>query len=274
MQRKHHRCSFFNLHIELVDNFIRRFRIGNARFITRAESLTARFYQFAKFADHKAFEQPAQQGAIPGIKFALGENVKQSNWGDRNTTRYPQTRMGVESLLRDRFAAATVYAREHASYRALTPQQRAALEARDHSVSLAAGAGCQPAYISHVLSGQAELTPEHAEGLARFWDLSLHEGEYFLELVAHKRAGTPGLRARLERRLAEIQAAWEKQSTTFAAEPTQDRARVCYRSWKHSAVHLLLTVPGIGSDAAALNSPACSAARWPHASGACAPENR
>jgi N-acetylglucosamine-6-phosphate deacetylase len=31
--------------------------------------------------------------APPGIKFALGENVKQSNWGERYTTRYPQTRV-------------------------------------------------------------------------------------------------------------------------------------------------------------------------------------
>ena len=36
-------------------------------------------------------------GAKPGVKFALGENVKQSNWGEENTTRYPQTRMGVEA---------------------------------------------------------------------------------------------------------------------------------------------------------------------------------
>lgn len=50
------------------------------------------------------------EGAIPGIKFALGENVKQSNWGDRNTSRYPQTRMGVEGILRDRFLAARQYA--------------------------------------------------------------------------------------------------------------------------------------------------------------------
>jgi len=49
------------------------------------------------------------RGALPGIKFALGENPKQSNWGDRNTTRYPQTRMGVETLIRDRFAAAKEY---------------------------------------------------------------------------------------------------------------------------------------------------------------------
>jgi len=50
------------------------------------------------------------QGAKPGIKFALGENVKQSNWGERNTTRYPQTRMGVETIIRDRFTAAREYA--------------------------------------------------------------------------------------------------------------------------------------------------------------------
>jgi imidazolonepropionase-like amidohydrolase len=53
------------------------------------------------------------EGAMPGIKFALGENVKQSNWGDRFTTRYPQTRMGVETLMRDRFAAARDYAAGH-----------------------------------------------------------------------------------------------------------------------------------------------------------------
>jgi len=47
--------------------------------------------------------------AAPGIKFALGENVKQSNWGDRFTKRYPQTRMGVEQLMRDRFRAAQEY---------------------------------------------------------------------------------------------------------------------------------------------------------------------
>jgi imidazolonepropionase-like amidohydrolase len=51
------------------------------------------------------------EDAWPGIKFALGENPKQSNSGDRSTTRYPQTRMGVEALIRDRFVAA----REHAA---------------------------------------------------------------------------------------------------------------------------------------------------------------
>ena len=49
--------------------------------------------------------------APAGIKFALGENVKQANWGDEFTTRYPQTRMGVEQIFRDEFQAAIEYRR-------------------------------------------------------------------------------------------------------------------------------------------------------------------
>jgi len=46
----------------------------------------------------------------PGfIKFALGENVKQSNWGDMNTVRFPQTRMGVEQVYADYFTRAQEY---------------------------------------------------------------------------------------------------------------------------------------------------------------------
>lgn len=43
------------------------------------------------------------------IKFALGENVKQSNWGDFNTVRFPQTRMGVEQVFNDYFTRAKEY---------------------------------------------------------------------------------------------------------------------------------------------------------------------
>ncbi|MFO1496647.1 MAG: amidohydrolase family protein [Lysobacterales bacterium] len=50
-------------------------------------------------------------GATPSIKFALGENVKQSNWGMVAVPRYPQTRMGVEQLLKDAFVQAAAYAK-------------------------------------------------------------------------------------------------------------------------------------------------------------------
>lgn len=44
------------------------------------------------------------------LKFALGENVKQSNWGDNTNERYPQTRMGVEQYYFDLFTRAREYA--------------------------------------------------------------------------------------------------------------------------------------------------------------------
>jgi len=43
------------------------------------------------------------------IKFALGENVKQSNWGSNATSRFPQTRMGVEQVYEDFFTRANEY---------------------------------------------------------------------------------------------------------------------------------------------------------------------
>jgi imidazolonepropionase-like amidohydrolase len=63
-------------------------------------------------------------GAAEGIKFALGENPRGANGRDGGG-RYPNTRMGVEALIRDRFAAAQHYAREHAAYRALDAKARA-----------------------------------------------------------------------------------------------------------------------------------------------------
>lgn len=47
--------------------------------------------------------------AAPTIKFALGENPKQSNWGNEFTSRYPQTRMGVEQIIEDAFTQARAY---------------------------------------------------------------------------------------------------------------------------------------------------------------------
>jgi N-acetylglucosamine-6-phosphate deacetylase len=71
--------------------------------------------------------------APAGIKFALGENVKQSNWGERYTTRYPQTRMGVEQIIRDAFHAAQDYDRRwnewRTQHRGLPPRRDLELEA-------------------------------------------------------------------------------------------------------------------------------------------------
>ena len=63
--------------------------------------------------------------APPSIKFALGENVKQSNWGTQFTVRYPQTRMGVEAVMRDGFIAAREYKQRMDAYNKLSRSEKA-----------------------------------------------------------------------------------------------------------------------------------------------------
>jgi imidazolonepropionase-like amidohydrolase len=63
------------------------------------------------------------ESAAPFNKFALGENVKQSNWGSANTIRYPQTRMGVEQLLYDAFYQAKNYQTEKAKAKSSKPEK-------------------------------------------------------------------------------------------------------------------------------------------------------
>jgi len=65
--------------------------------------------------------QPASklpfEGAVPGIKFALGENPKRSNFSIPGVQpRYPTTRMGVEETIRTAFAEARDYKKSWDDY--------------------------------------------------------------------------------------------------------------------------------------------------------------
>lgn len=66
-------------------------------------------------------------GAPPGIKFALGENVRQSNRPNipGRERRYPVSRMGVEELLRDAFTRAKEYQRDWRAYETANKAPRA-----------------------------------------------------------------------------------------------------------------------------------------------------
>ena len=58
--------------------------------------------------------------APPGIKFALGENVKR----DRNPDRYPSTRMGQQDVIRQAFLDAQAYMAEWDAYNALSARAK------------------------------------------------------------------------------------------------------------------------------------------------------
>jgi imidazolonepropionase-like amidohydrolase len=69
------------------------------------------------------FGRPVEEflfpGAMPGIKFALGENPKRSNFNPQTgqPRRYPATRMGVEEVIREAFTRARDYKKTWDEYR-------------------------------------------------------------------------------------------------------------------------------------------------------------
>ncbi len=84
--------------------------------------------QLIKLRWGKNAEEMKFEGWDGFIKFALGENVKQSNWGDRQTVRFPQTRMGVEQVLYDAFWRAKEYDLHMKNYKGTGPAPRRDLE--------------------------------------------------------------------------------------------------------------------------------------------------
>jgi imidazolonepropionase-like amidohydrolase len=82
-----------------------------------------------KLRDGAAPEDLKFANAPSGIKFALGENVKQSNAS--RTNRFPQTRMGVRTFFANRFIAARQYLKEWDDYSKAGPSARLPPPRRD-----------------------------------------------------------------------------------------------------------------------------------------------
>jgi imidazolonepropionase-like amidohydrolase len=78
------------------------------------------------------------EGAMPGIKFALGENVKRSGNPTTPTIgvtapispRYPATRMGTEDVIREAFTEARAYQKEWRDYQARMERHEPAIAPR------------------------------------------------------------------------------------------------------------------------------------------------
>jgi len=158
-------------------------------------------------------EQMKFEGAPPTIKFALGENVKQSNWGDRFTMRYPQTRMGVEQIMRDEFRAALDYEKAWQKYekdRSRIPPRRdleldAILEILQgkrfvhcHSyrqdeilamMRVAEDLGFRIQVFQHILEGYkvADIMAKHGAGASSFTDWWAYKFEVY-DAIPHNGA--------------------------------------------------------------------------------------
>lgn len=112
---------------------------------------------------------------------------------------------------------------------------------------LAIAAECQPTYISQVLHGKAHLSPEQAERLGRFFNLSDEESQFFLLLLHKDRAGTKELKSFYSRQIEAKIVQRMNVVNRLGANNVLSEAQqaIFYSSWQYLAIHMALTVPEI-----------------------------
>lgn len=120
---------------------------------------------------------------------------------------------------------------------------------KGQKTALARAMECQPAYLSRVLAGLADLSLEQIEAAARHFVLNPSESEFLIALLGEERAGT-----------ASLKAFWRKQKERILAErlelknrvdlkmPLQEKDKLIYYSnWHISAVHVATNIEGLNT---------------------------
>jgi uncharacterized protein (TIGR02147 family) len=111
---------------------------------------------------------------------------------------------------------------------------------------LAAVAGVHPTFLSHVLSGSKELSPEQAALIGDHIGLGKLEKDYFFAILNLNRAGNQNLRRYWRDKKQEIETEKNKLSQRFDKhrELTDERRAVFYSSWIYAAVWSATAIDG------------------------------
>lgn len=119
---------------------------------------------------------------------------------------------------------------------------------RGYRSQLALAMGCQPAYLSHVLSGSAHMTPDHAIAASDFWGFDDLEREYFMLLLSRDRAATQKLQKFYQNQISILAVKIRRQlkSKVSLESETVSKELVIkyYLDWVPSAIHMALTLKG------------------------------
>lgn len=103
---------------------------------------------------------------------------------------------------------------------------------------------CQPAYLSRVMNGDAHLSLEQGEAVARYFVLNKAETLYFLSLLGEERSGTQ-----------ELKKFWQRQKEQALTERLELKGRIesqmllseedktiYFSQWYYAAIHAAVSV--------------------------------
>lgn len=111
---------------------------------------------------------------------------------------------------------------------------------------LAQAAGCQPGYVTHVLSGNAHFSPEQAERIGHFLGHQDEQNHFFILMVSLNRSGTESLRRYYRRQLEAIRENRSvlKNRVKFQKSLSKEFQARFYSSWHYGAFHVATSIPG------------------------------
>ncbi|MGE0631818.1 MAG: TIGR02147 family protein [Pseudobdellovibrionaceae bacterium] len=107
----------------------------------------------------------------------------------------------------------------------------------------------QPAYLSLVLKGKADLSLEQADLAAEFFGFSADETHFFILLVQRTRAGSKKLKDYFSQQIEEILKNRMNLVRRLGEQKTLspvDQAHY-YSAWYFGAIHMATTVPALGT---------------------------
>ncbi|MCB9073254.1 MAG: TIGR02147 family protein [Bdellovibrionaceae bacterium] len=112
---------------------------------------------------------------------------------------------------------------------------------------LASAMNCQTAYVSHVFSGNYNLSPEQAYKCCQWLNLDSEETEYFLLLVNYQRAGSKELERYYLQQIKQLRTDHvniKKRSNIKESLSIEDQYTY-YSHWAYGAIHMAVTIHGL-----------------------------
>lgn len=110
---------------------------------------------------------------------------------------------------------------------------------------LATLCGCERSYLSQVLHGKSDLTPDHFIQFCEATALGETEAQYGLLLLLHDRSSSRKVRELMKTRLEKIRTEALSVAQAISAEKTQmdqideHQKDLYYSNWLYSAIHIL-----------------------------------
>lgn len=110
--------------------------------------------------------------------------------------------------------------------------------------AIAEAVGCQKAYVSQVLSGDAHFSLEQADSLNQFMGHSPEESHFFFLLVQLARAGKPSLRRYFEDQIRQVNEKRLVIKDRLKIKDTLSREdqATYYSAWYYAAIHIMLGI--------------------------------